>query len=326
VGSSALNSGGSANSALGYQALYSNTGTRSSAFGWLALYSTTTGNYNSGYGGNSLYYNSTGGSNIALGYNAGSSVDGGGNNTTSDYSIYLGNDTKALADNDQNEIVVGYNATGLGSNTVVLGNDSINTTVLKGKIGIGDTSPDQKLEVMDSGAANTQITVSNTNAGDYDAQIGFELADGTNVFTMGIDDSDGDKFKISTTALGTGDSIVIDSTGKVGINTNSPSQTLTVNGGFVYNMTQNDVTASRALGTVYQNTTGRIMYVNVIYGHSSAGSVYGYTGAANPPTTLVAQCSNNAVYASTMHFIVLPNYYYKVTQDVVSNFTWIEWY
>ncbi|HSE56938.1 MAG TPA: tail fiber domain-containing protein, partial [Candidatus Paceibacterota bacterium] len=43
------------------------------------------------------------------------------------------------------------------------------------------------------------------------------LADGTNTFTLGVDDSDGDKFKISTTALGTNDRFVIDGSGNVSI-------------------------------------------------------------------------------------------------------------
>ena len=99
-----------------------------------------------------------------------------------------------------------------------------------GNVGIGDTSPDQLLEVLSSGAANTQLSIGNTNAGDYDSQIGFELADGTNTFTIGVDDSDSDKFKISTTALGTNDRFVIDADGKVGIGTATPGAQLHING------------------------------------------------------------------------------------------------
>ncbi|MDP2587107.1 MAG: hypothetical protein Q8P32_05095, partial [Candidatus Komeilibacteria bacterium] len=102
------------------------------------------------------------------------------------------------------------------------------TILQTGKVGIGDDNPDQLLEVMSSSAANTQITVSNTNGGDYDSQIGFELADGTNTFTIGVDDSDSDKFKISTTGLGTNDRLVIDSSGYVGISTSTPYSVLSV--------------------------------------------------------------------------------------------------
>ncbi|MCK4328736.1 hypothetical protein KAX02_02730, partial [candidate division WOR-3 bacterium] len=62
----------------------------------------------------------------AIGYNAGRFLDGGViANPTSDYSLFLGMATKALADNGQNEIVIGYDTTGIGSNTIALGNANI---------------------------------------------------------------------------------------------------------------------------------------------------------------------------------------------------------
>src|SRR3990172_90154 len=51
---------------------------------------------------------------------------------------------------------------------------------------------------------------------------------------------------------------------------------------------QSDVTASRVLGTVYQNTTGKPMWVRVMgIADSAAGNLFFYTDAANPPTALV---------------------------------------
>ncbi|MDD5441419.1 MAG: hypothetical protein PHZ27_04355, partial [Candidatus Omnitrophica bacterium] len=96
------------------------------ANGYQALYSNTTGYRNSAQGMYSLYFNTTGSYNTAQGYNAGRYIDGGSTaNETSNNSLYLGADTKALADGDTNEIVIGNNTTGNGSNTVTLGNDSI---------------------------------------------------------------------------------------------------------------------------------------------------------------------------------------------------------
>ena len=130
------NTTGYSNSAQGVNALYSNTtGYYNSAQSVYALYSNTTGTYNSAMGYQALYSNTTGTYNSAMGYQAGRYItDGSTANQTSGTSVYLGAVTKALASGDTNEIVIGYNATGLGSNTVVLGNSSIVTTQLTGVI------------------------------------------------------------------------------------------------------------------------------------------------------------------------------------------------
>ena len=137
------------NSAMGVNALYYNTtGNYNSAMGVQALFNNTAGYYNSAMGVNSLSSNTTGYSNSAMGMNAGRYIaDGVTTNQISNNSVYLGYLTKSLASGDTNEIVIGASATGLGSNTVVLGNDSILTTALRGNVGIGTTGPGAKLEV-----------------------------------------------------------------------------------------------------------------------------------------------------------------------------------
>ena len=180
VGFSALksNTSGNGNSSIGFNSLFNNTtGTRNTAQGFEVLYSNTTGSYNvaSGYksiygntsgtfnlasGYLSLYANTTGSNNVAVGYQAGRFItDGSTANTTGDYNIFLGTDTKALADNDQNEIVIGYNATGAGSNSATLGNDSITKTVLKGNVGIGTTDPSSKLHVYGGDAIINTLNI-----------------------------------------------------------------------------------------------------------------------------------------------------------------------
>jgi len=86
----------------------------------------TTGYYNNFMGTNAGFANTTGINNNYIGYTAGRYIaDGSTGNTTSDYCTLIGNETKVKDDNDQNEIVVGYNATGHGSNTATWGNTSI---------------------------------------------------------------------------------------------------------------------------------------------------------------------------------------------------------
>ncbi len=143
--------------AIGNAALYSNTiGRNHVAIGTAALYSNTIGNGNSAIGYEALYSNTTGSDNTAVGSDAGVYLqDGATENSITDKSIFIGANTKALADNQTNQIVIGYNAIGLGSNTVVIGNDDISLTSLKGQVGINNSTPD----------ASAQLDVSSTTKG-----------------------------------------------------------------------------------------------------------------------------------------------------------------
>lgn len=121
------NTTGSYNQSFGYYSLQNNTqGNSNVAIGGGTLNANTTASYNTAVGNGALYGNTTGAYNTALGYQAGHYILGGVTaNTTSDYSVYLGSSTKASADNAQNEIILGYNAIGQGSNTIIFGNTSM---------------------------------------------------------------------------------------------------------------------------------------------------------------------------------------------------------
>ena len=137
VGASSLiaNTTGSSNSAFGYVSLTANTtGTLNSALGNLALTNNTTGAYNSGIGYSALAGNTTGSNNVGVGYIAGYLVNAGTDNITSGTSVYIGSDTRASASGNQNEIVIGYEGRGNGSNTVTIGNSSIANNYFIGNI------------------------------------------------------------------------------------------------------------------------------------------------------------------------------------------------
>jgi len=150
VGGFALNTNtaGLYNSAFGYQSLYSNTnGQTNVAIGMASAFNNTTGSENTAIGYSTLYSNIAGGSNVALGAYAGRYFGTNSVLTNPSTSTFLGYNTRASADNNTNEVVIGYNALGNGSNSVTLGNTSIAKTILQGNVGIGTASPAEKLDV-----------------------------------------------------------------------------------------------------------------------------------------------------------------------------------
>ena len=145
--SSLTNMSGSNNTAIGVNALKLNlavnntavgcnslqntsNGVTNSAVGLNSLMSNVNGNYNCALGGNTLYFNLNGSHNIGIGFNAGTNSADASNNTTMQQNIFIGTSTKSKLVNPTNEIVIGYNATGAGSNTCTLGVSSIPITNL----------------------------------------------------------------------------------------------------------------------------------------------------------------------------------------------------
>src|SRR5574343_977642 len=125
----------SSNTAVGYHALMGNT------IGYAALFGNTIGNGNQAIGYATLYNLSSGSSNIAIGINAGRYISGGSTSLTqSDNSIYIGANAYPLANGQGNQIVIGYGATGAGSNTVTIGNSSTTNNYFYGNINLYSTS------------------------------------------------------------------------------------------------------------------------------------------------------------------------------------------
>jgi hypothetical protein len=144
VGLNALNGNttGSNNVAFGQNALqFNTTGSLNTAIGTNSAINNSTGSSNTLIGVSSLQNNLTGSLNVAIGRNSGRFIaDGTTTLTIANNSIFLGFDTRANADNQTNQIVIGHQAIGLGSNTTVLGNTSTTLTALYGAVITGGTS------------------------------------------------------------------------------------------------------------------------------------------------------------------------------------------
>ncbi len=174
---------GSSNCAFGYRALISNTtGSGSIAIGDKALNANQTGGYNVAIGGDALATNNIGSNNIAIGYYAGRADSTYVDNIAGNNSIFIGLGTKSLSTNNTNQIVIGYEAIGIGSNTVVLGNNSITTTRLRGAVQGGSF-------VKDAGTstqflmADGSVTIG--NGGVYSYEIHVSQVDGNDTTGTG---------------------------------------------------------------------------------------------------------------------------------------------
>ena len=183
IGDGALttNSTGVNNTALGQNTLFSNTSSNNTAVGYSALNFNTTGGTNTAIGSTSFLNLNSGSNNTALGRNSARYIaDGSTSLTTANNSVFIGSETKALANSQTNQIVIGYDAIGLGSNSVVLGNSSITLTALRGNVLIGTTTDSGfKLDVVGTARISGAVTLTSSLTVTSAMAAGSSLAVGT---------------------------------------------------------------------------------------------------------------------------------------------------
>jgi len=95
-------------------------------------------------------------------------------------------------------------------------------------------------------------------------------------------------------------------------------------------------TPTRAISTIYQNTTGKMLFVTVtviLHNDYTGAMASAHCDAASTPGTMVAYAAKNGVVGAEIEmetnlvFIVPNNHYYRVLQDtgVVTIRYWREW-
>lgn len=96
-------------------------------------------------------------------------------------------------------------------------------------------------------------------------------------------------------------------------------------GGF---STKSIVTGSRAVMTVYQNTTGSPMWVNVNIGATGGKQqIKALTDSGSTPTAVAARFTPESGSYCTLSFLVLNNHYYEITTETSTTLdTWVEWH
>jgi hypothetical protein len=149
------NTTGSGNSFFGYSTgTINTTGEGNSFFGSASGYSNTTANQNTFIGYHTGFQNTTGYANTYLGYTAGRENVSGSLNvaigtnsgqfiatgftalTSMNESVFLGVLARANGNNQTNQIVIGSQTTGNGSNTITIGNASITDNYIAGNFNI----------------------------------------------------------------------------------------------------------------------------------------------------------------------------------------------
>jgi len=308
------NTTGSRNNALGNQALQNNiTGSWNVAVGDSALYSNIASGYNTAIGHEALYSITEGWGNVALGAQAGRYLtDGTSAASTTQSSLFIGSGTKAFAADDQNTIIIGDSANGLGSNTVVLGNDSIVTTALKGNVGIGTTTPTSRLTVagdayitgalrdglnasgtagmvlQTTGTSTRWVATSTLGIGasfSNSAQLAALLSDEVGTGFAVFNNSPAFTTQISTPVITSTTTLSIDSNGTSALNigTGANAKTITIgNGTGATSLVLNAGTGALNIGT---NTIARAITIGNTTGASSLTLNSG-TGAINIGTSI----------------------------------------
>jgi hypothetical protein len=127
---------GESNLAIGSISLqFCTSGGNNVAMGARSVGSVTTGSGNAAIGFSSLRYVTTTGWNVGIGEHAGR-YHGSGTDTnqTPSFSVYIGYDVRAGAAAGTNEIVIGKQAVGGGSNTATIGNTNQTDCFIAGEI------------------------------------------------------------------------------------------------------------------------------------------------------------------------------------------------
>ena len=129
------NSIGLDNTFLGVNTGVNTTASFNTFVGTFAGANNTTGTNNNYVGRSAGINTTTGSNNVMFGSDAGRYLANGSSpNVLCSTSIFIGHATKAAADNQTNQIVIGTTTIGLGSNTTVIGNSSTTITGLYGNI------------------------------------------------------------------------------------------------------------------------------------------------------------------------------------------------
>ena len=202
IGSQCLqNNTGTGNVGVGFQALnLMSSGVSNTAVGHGSLASADSAEENVGIGSSSLIA-ITGNQNTAIGFMSGA-YEGTGSNflTSATGGIYIGSYSRGSTNGQTNEIVIGRNAVGLGSNTAVIGATTQTAATIYGRLNLPDGLSAAGGITLNGSLTGTTATFSGT----VESNAGFRIGAGAiNARTSGYTLTAGDNGKVVTFNSGT---------------------------------------------------------------------------------------------------------------------------
>jgi hypothetical protein len=242
------NGDGGNNVFIGYLSGYeNNTGNGNIFIGYRTGFSNGNGHYNTYLGHKSGEDNLSGGNNVFVGRYCGNNNQNGdentfigsyagftningngnlfigfrsGNNNTGNSNIFIGN-RAGLDEGGSNKLII-ENTDAVPENVLIYGEFDNDILTFNANVGIGTTSPSEKLDVRGK-IRNTQGTTHDVWIQGGSATTGSER----NLAILGTDNDSGDKLYINYNGEYTGGTII---NGNVGIGTTTPTQKLEVAG------------------------------------------------------------------------------------------------
>jgi hypothetical protein len=318
LGDAALDSNvsGGSNTAIGADALTTNTASNNTAVGYQAGYSNTTGTANATVGKDSLRANTTGSNMAVLGDSAAYNNTSGTNavaigagslyaNTTGNYNVAVGREALNQNTTASNNTAVGYQtaySNTTGADNVAVGRHALYSsttasfnTAVGHQAGYSNTAQYNTFLGRVSGYSNT-TAVQNTFIGE---QSGYYITTGAKNTVIGRFNGNQGGLDIRTSnnyiVLSDGDGnpgFAIDGSGLAFINSTNTSS-----GGFVYRLYVNDTrtgATSSVLGLRHGSTSSRpqIIFMNP---NGAVGSVYTSASSTSFNTTSDYRLKENVV-------------------------------
>ncbi len=242
-----------------------------------------------GGGGTAGFWSKTNG--VLFPNNAYESVAIGGTSTTS-AQLYFEGTTGNASMSGNLTLAGGGTIAATNMNNLTLGDSSTQNIIINpnGNVGIGTTEPSYPLDIYVNNSSTTPM-LSLEQDGTGDASLLFALT-GSSVWSMGLDNSDTDKFKISLSSSDIGSSTLftLDRAGLLGIGTASPVAPLHVSKGY----------GSNATLIVDQLNSGDILTASASGSPKFVINNSGYVGIGTTSPSEDLDVAGNATFSGTL--------------------------